>query len=180
MRFRTATTLILVIAGVLALLLSGCSHKPEPVPSYSYGKNAITLHVSADKDLNIYDGGAHTLLMVVYQMTDVNPFNKLAQYEDGLRTLLETKATDPGFVASQKYFLEPGESRTLAIDRAEKAQWVGVVAGFYRLLPGKTTKTFQIPYKTETKGVIFRKHVAEIQPLEVHLILGQDSIQETK
>ncbi|MFH1984860.1 MAG: type VI secretion system lipoprotein TssJ [Pseudomonadota bacterium] len=171
---------VLIAVSLLAFLTAACSHAPDPAPSYGYGEKGISFQLAADKQLNAYDGAAHSLLVVVYQVTDINPFKKLAQSEDGLRTLLEVKSADPSFVASQKFFIEPGESQSLVLDRAEKATWVAVVAGFYRLVPAKATRSFEIPFKVETKGIIFRKQVAEIQPLQVNLLLGPDSIQEKK
>jgi predicted component of type VI protein secretion system len=104
----------------------------------------------------------------------------LSQYEDGLKRLLEAQSSDASFMAAQKFFVEPGESKTLTLNRAEKAKWIAIVAGYYNLAPDKVTKVFEIPVKVETKGLIRRKRVAEIQPLHVDLILGPHSIQEKK
>ena len=177
-KHRVSTLWVMAAAGLLALLTAACSHAPDPAPTYGFGEKAITVNITAGKDLNGYDNHSHTVLLVIYQMTDINAYNKLVQNEDGLRTLLEVTSPDPTLVASQKVFIEPGKSQTLVLDRAENASWIGMVAGFYRLIPGKVSKSFEIPYKVETRGIIFRKQVAEIQPLTVDLILGPDNIQE--
>lgn len=164
----------------LLIFLLSCSHKPDPIPSWEYDAKSIEIRYTADKLLNAFDNKPHTLLLAVYQMNNVNTFEKWSKYEDGLKKLLEVQGTDPSFVAAQKFFVEPGESKTLVLNRTENAKWVGIVAGYYNLAPDKVTKVFKIPVKVETKGLIRRKRVAEIQPLRVYLILGPHSIQEKK
>lgn len=160
--------------------LGSCSHKPEPTPSWEYGVKDIKISYTADKLLNAFDDRPHTLLITIYQMNNVNTFKKLSKYGDGLKKLLGAQSTDPSLVAAQKFFVEPGESKTLVLNRAEKARWVGIVAGYYNLVPEKVTKVFEIPVHIKTKGLIRRKQVAEIQPLHVDLILGPHCIQEKK
>lgn len=169
------------LAIVCLLLLSGaCAHKPDPEPSWGFGPKGIKISYKAVKLLNAFDDKPHALLMVVYQLSEANQFKKLAQYEDGLRQLLEAKGTDPSFMATRKEYIEPGKQATLVMDRAEKARWVGIVAGYYNLEPDKVTALFEIPHTVETKGLIRRKRVAEVLPLEVTLILGEHGIQEQK
>lgn len=168
------------LACALALLwvMGGCAHKPDPEPTWGYGPKGVKITYKAVKLLNAYEDKPHALLMVVYQLSESNQFKKLSQYEDGLRQLLEAKGTDPTFMAVRKVYVEPGQTKTLVLDRAEKARWVGVVAGYYALEPGKVTALFEIPHTVETKGLIRRKRVAEVRPLEVTLILGEQAVQE--
>ncbi len=168
----------LVCATALLWLMGACAHKPDPAPSWDYGPKGVKITYRSVKLLNAFDDRPHALLMVVYQLSEANQFKKLSQYEDGLRQLLEAKGTDPTFMAVRRVYVEPGQTKTLVLDRAEKARWVGVVAGYYALEPGKVTALFEIPHTVETKGIIRRKRVAKVQPLEVTLILGEQAVQE--
>jgi len=176
---RPSTVLrgLLCAAGLL-WMLSSCAHKPDPAPSWDFGPKGVKITYKAVKLLNAFDDKPHALLMVVYQLSEANQFKKLSQYEDGLRQLLEAKGKDPTFMAAQKVYIEPGNTKTLVLDRAEKARWVGVVAGYYALEPGKATALFEIPHRVETRGLIRRKRVATVEPLEVTLVLGEQAVQE--
>lgn len=171
-----------VWAAALLSLLSAlsCSHKPDPVPTWGYAPGSIKLHYTADRLLNRVGEKPHTLLLTVHQMSDPNVFNKLTQYEGGLRKLLEGRSVDPAITAVQKYFVEPGESKTIVLDRAENTKWVGLAAGYYSLDAGKATRVFEIPVAVTSKGFISKEKVAQIPPLELYLVFGPDSIQEKK
>ena len=168
----------LLCAACLLWVLSSCAHKPDPEPSWGFGPKGVKITYKAVKLLNAFDDRPHAMLMVVYQLSEANEFKKLSQYEDGLRQLLEAKGKDPTFMATHKVYIEPGDTKTLVLDRAEKARWVGVVAGYYALEPGKVTALFEIPHSVETHGLIRRKRVAKVEPLEVTLVLGEQAVQE--
>ncbi len=155
-------------------------HKPDPKPTWSFGKRGIIINYKADKQINMFDNRPHTLLLVVYQLKDINNFIELAKYEDGLKQLLEVRGDDPTVMASDKIFIEPGSSDTIVLDRAEKARWVGIVAGYYQLDPQKVSRIFKIPFRIETKGLIMRKRIAKIERLKINLILGKSGIQVLK
>jgi type VI secretion system VasD/TssJ family lipoprotein len=171
---------------VAAVILLGapfpsCSPPPpEPLPSWGFAPGGIKISYTADKKLNAIGDKPHALLMAVYQLTDPNAFNKLARYREGLRKLLEGQDVDPTVTAVRKVFVGPGESYTINLDRMEKTKWIGVVAGYYSLDPGKVSKSFEIPYKVETHGVFTRKKEATVPTFELHLVLGPESIQEKK
>lgn len=168
----------LLFAACLLLMSSACAHKPDPLPSWDFGPQGVKITYRAVKLLNAFDDKPHALLMVVYQLSDANHFKKLSQYQDGLRQLLEARDSDPSVMATRKVYIEPGETKTLVLDRAEKARWVGLVAGYYALDPGKVTALFEIPHSVETHGFISRKRVARVEPLEVNLVLGEQTLQE--
>lgn len=173
-----------VVPWAVALLFlfstHSCSHKPDPVPSWGFEPRAIRLSYTADKLLNRVGDKSHTLLLTVHQMSDPNAFNKLARYEGGVRKLLEGRSVDPTITAVQRLYIEPGESKTLVLDRAENTKWIGVAAGYYSLDPGKVTKVFEIPYSVESKGFVSKERVATIPPMHLDLFLGPESVQEKK
>jgi type VI secretion system VasD/TssJ family lipoprotein len=158
-------------------LVGACAHKPEPVPDWSYSKEAIRISYTADAMLNAFGNKPHVLLLVVYQMKDVNAFSELTKNEETLKTLLKVGGMDQQFLSSDKFFIEPGEKNTVVFNRAEHAEWVGIVAGYYNLDPGKVSRIFEIPFKIETRGFIMKKKVASIETLTINLILGKHGIQ---
>jgi len=165
---------------LLLLQISSCAHKPDPVPTWNFEPGAIKLSYTADKLLNRVGDKSHTLLLTVHQMSEPSAFRRLSRYEGGLRKLLEGGSADPTITAVQKVFVEPGESRTLVLDRAENTRWIGVAAGYYGMDPEKVTKVFEIPFVIESKGLISKKREAKVPPFHLELILGPESIQEKK
>ncbi|MCK5099814.1 MAG: type VI secretion lipoprotein TssJ, partial [Desulfobacteraceae bacterium] len=80
--------------------------------------------------------------------------------------------------AIKKIFVDPGEKNILILDRAEKAKFVGIVAGYFDLVPGRATCFFEIPHKIEKKGIIFfKKEVAVITDIEINLRLKEHDIK---
>jgi type VI secretion system VasD/TssJ family lipoprotein len=169
-------------AAALVYLLSvhSCAHKPDPAPSWNFEPGAIKISYTADKLLNRVGDKSHTLLLTVHQLNDPNGFKKLAQYEEGLRRLLEARNLDSTTTAVKKVFVEPGESNTIVLDRAENTKWIGVAAGYYSLDPGRVVRVFEIPHVVESKGFISKERVARIPPLHLELVLGPESVQEKK
>jgi len=108
-------------------------------------KRGIMLKLKASKDLNLYDGAAHTLMVRVYQATDPNTFLQYFRSRAGVRDLLEEAKPGPTELASSTYFLQPGGSMLVPIDRAATAREVIVVAAYYSLEPDGTTRIIGIP-----------------------------------
>lgn len=173
--------MVAVLGGVIAVLwLTACAKKPDPVPVWGYQADGIRIHYTADKVLNAVDGRPHALLLAVYQLENPNAFNQFSSYPEGIKKLLEADGIDPSVLAVERTFIEPGQSDTIVLSRAEKAKWIGVVAGYYHMAPGKATRTYEITVKVESSGLVFKKREARIQPVNLELILGPQSIEELK
>lgn len=136
-----------------------------PPPAWPYAAGAVTLDLSADPGLNTYEDRAHTLMVVVYQLSAVNAFNDLAKDPTGLQALLESGTFDQSVAGLEKLFVQPGDQRKVTLDRAQGARWIGVVAGYYRQVPGRTSSLVPIP--TDQDRVL---------PLRVRLGLGRDAL----
>lgn len=147
-------------------------------PSRPYSSKAIQIEYRADPNLNLYQDRSHTLAFVVYQLSDINPFNNLAKDAAGLTTLLKGEAYDKTVMAVNRFFIEPGDTNRLDIDRYENVKWVGIVAGYYDLTPGQVTRIYEMPVLIETKGMIFKTNEAKMGLLGMNLYLGPSSIQE--
>ena len=147
-------------------------------PSRPYASRAIQIQYRADANLNTYQDKPHTLVLVVYQVTDINPFNGLAKDATGLTKLLQGEKFDPSVMAVDRFFIEPGDTNRLDIDRYENVKWVGIVAGYYDLTPGQVTRIYEWPVLVDTKGMIFKTNEAKMGLLGMNLYLGPSSIQE--
>lgn len=156
-------------------MISGCGKKPPP-PQLKYAKDAITIEYQAEKELNMYNRNPHTLMVVLYQLSEVNAFNNLAASKDGLVQLLSAKSFDPSVTTVIKKYLEPGSSGSWIVDRAEKTQHVGMVAGFYTLSPDKSAILVDITYDTSRHGWLLKK-TTTVNPLDVKLIFGKDGVR---
>lgn len=147
-------------------------------PSRPYAAKAIQIEYRADPNLNLYQDKPHTLAFVVYQLSDINPFTNLTKDAAGLTTLLKGEAFDKTVMAVNRFFIEPGSTDRLDIDRYENVKWVGIVAGYYDLTPGQVSRSYEMPVLIETKGMIFKINEARMGLLGMNLFFGPTSIQE--
>jgi len=139
------------------LILSSCAPKTVPSPVWAYEKEAIELTFQADSQLNQYNDKPHTLQLCIYQLKDPNGFNQLIESEDGLYRLLECGMFD-GTVANYKSLIvSPGEYRTVMLDRAESARYIGIAAGYANIHKDRITRLLEIPVLTVKEGSLFRK-----------------------
>lgn len=165
---------------LFTLLAAGCGGSPDPTrthPQWTYAPGSLELRFRADKMLNLYDAQGHTLMLCIYQLSDPNGFNNMVKTETGLKKLLECKDFDPTAVYYQQLIVQPGEDRVIPLDRAEKAAFVAVVAGYYELAPQRSTRLFQIPVLERDEGILTTDMVRTPGKLLVNLFLGPLGIQ---
>jgi type VI secretion system VasD/TssJ family lipoprotein len=161
---------------IISSIIYACASQPLPPPQWQYEKEAIKLHLKADPNLNLEGGTPHTLLVCVYQLKDPNAFNQLAGDDDGLYKLLECGLFDAAVATSKKLIARPGQDINLAIDRAEGAKYLAIVAGYFTLQKDRMIRMFNIPVVVETKGFIKRKKIQKPGLLNIELILGRQQI----
>ena len=120
---------------------------PMPPNGWVFEKKAVTFLIRAGSDLNLFQERSHTLMLGIYQLSDPNGFNKLTGSKEGLQELLNTESFDPsgGIVASEKRIIRPATEELIILDRAESAQYIGIVAGFFELIPGQVSRLIRIP-----------------------------------
>ena len=149
------------------------------VPNRVFGPRGIQIHYTAAANLNYYENKSHTILLVVYQLNGLNAYNQQLKTADGLSKLLQAERFDNSVTGVDQAFIEPGEEKTLALDRYENTQTIAVVAGYYDLQPGQVNRTFDIPATTDKRGIYgFRSTVSWIEPISINLFLGPNSIHE--
>jgi len=165
---------------VVAISLAGCSSKTEPPSDWTYAKNSLSINYTAEAGLNAVDGRSHTLLLVFYQLNDVNSFNQLSSYEEGIDKLLAAQNFDASVMSVEKTFVEPGASGTLKYDRAQNAKHLGIVAGYYDLAPAKSVLLEDITYDSKRTGMLKLSKTTVINPLTIDIVLGKDGIRIEK
>lgn len=161
---------------IIISVLFACASQQLPPPQWQYEKEAIGLHLKADSKLNLADGTPHTLLVCVYQLKDPNAFNQLSEDDDGIYKLLECELFDASVATSKRLIARPGQDINLALDRAEGAKYIAIVAGYYTLQKDRMIRLFNIPVVVEKKGFIKRKKIKKPGPLNIELTLGPKQI----
>ncbi|MBN1578983.1 MAG: type VI secretion system lipoprotein TssJ [Chitinispirillaceae bacterium] len=130
-RFPAISQNIWTLAVAVACCVCGrCTPPPQP-DLYTYRAKGLQLDIRADQMLNSYAGEAHSLKLVIYQLSDNGAFIERQKSSDGLKLLLKEKKFDPTVVGYDQIIVHPNESRIHSFDRINQAKWVGIVAGFY-------------------------------------------------
>mgnify|MGYP006295149743 CR=1 FL=1 len=157
--------------------------RPAPVedPSkvhWTFEPGALELIIYSQKDLNSYNGHAHSTLLCIYQLQEPSGFKQLASSKSGVKKLLQCESFDSTVVHFEKHYIQPGHNSTMSLARAEKAKHVGLVAGYYQLNPGSVTRLYNIPLHKEKKGFLWwSKNQYTPGKLSMRILLGAHSMQ---
>lgn len=164
---------------LIGAVLCSCATTPSPAPGtrWEFEKDAISLNLKADKQLNLKDRKAHNLALCVYQLKNPNAFSQLSGDRNGLYQLLECQVFDPSVATSQRVFVNPGKDVSMKLDRAEGATYVAVVAGYYGIDKAKIVRLYKVPVVSERKGVLLKK-VYKPGRVNINLILGPLQLQD--
>jgi type VI secretion system VasD/TssJ family lipoprotein len=160
----------------IVVLLCSCSTPVSRPPEYTYQKEAITITLKADPQLNLYQGSPHTLVLCTYQLKDPNAFNQLVDEREGLPKLLECGRFDGSVAYAKRLVVQPGQEAKEYLDRAEGAKYLSVVAGYYNLQKATVVRLYQIPVDTLSS----KPRDSKPRDLNIDLYLGPQAILETK
>jgi type VI secretion system VasD/TssJ family lipoprotein len=174
---------VVVVLLVLTPFFFGlsCRGKPTPVlPKVEFGfeKGAILLHLKADPKLNLFQGSPHTLSLCIYQLRDPNGFNQLAGDQNGLYKLLECSRFDGTVAMATRLDVQPGQEFDQVLDRAEGAEYVGVVGGYFTLQRERILRLFKVPIIDEKIGWLLPDIIRKPGVLKIDLLLGPQEIQD--
>lgn len=179
-------TAILCILAAVTFLISCATtsgtDKAASTPSQSvrsFDPQGIRIQYTADKLLNVFENEPHTLILAVYQLDNINVFNDLIKNRDGLEKLLQIQRFDASAVGMDKIIVQPGQEKTVVLNRVENAKWIGIVAGYYNLEISQVTRLFNIPVITEKKGIYgFRTTETRVGQMTIKLLLGPSALHE--
>jgi type VI secretion system VasD/TssJ family lipoprotein len=142
----------------LAVLLVSCATEPTELKvepdAWEYEKRGIEISIKAPSDLNSLSGRPHSLALGVFQLNDPNTFSGLAQTREGAVELLQKGRIDDTVSNFTLINIRPGERKNVTLNRAQAAQYVGVIAGYYALNPTNDVKVFPIPLKALSRGMV--------------------------
>jgi type VI secretion system VasD/TssJ family lipoprotein len=176
---RAAAVLVpaLVLGGCSSSMLGGSSKEDAlKALQWSYGSEGVQIAIDADPRLNLSDGQPHSLAVTVVQVADPTVFAAYTKDNAKLTQLLLAETAPAGMLSLQRLFVMPGEQRRVTMPRAEKAQYVGLAAGYYRLDPAVSTRLYRIGVDVDSSGIVIKNHKAAPAPLEIGLNLGPESI----
>lgn len=150
------------------VLLAACAGKKGVPP---YVKDAISIQITAAPDLNYFNNQPHTLVLVVYELSDPNVYKQMLESSDGVVQLLEGKQFDSTVLSRRRATVQPGENTSFVMDQVEGARYVAVVAGFYSM---QGQSNFSRLYPIELKGGHFWSSGGP--QMLIDLRLGRDGI----
>ena len=159
---RLATTLL----AAFLCVLSGCGAAEPPKPSLEADdpalvlwprvEKAIRLHFSAERNLNLYDGKAHSIQVCVYQLHTPEAFLERAATPEGIAALLKAEAFDASVKSVVRLFVQPLENAVFTLDRAENALFVGLVCGYFDSTPAESFGLWEIrPQEIVTRHLLW-------------------------
>ncbi len=174
----TAACTVLAACSSVNSMMGGNSEKDAlREMKWSYAPDGLQIQVEADPTLNDVNGQPHMLALVVVQLEAPNAFASMTADPDKLRSLLLAPGPAQGMLALDRIFIAPGERRRLSLPRVEKAQYVGLAAGYNHLDPARSTRLYQIGVNVDSSGIIIKTRTASPDPLAIDLYLGPDTIQ---
>jgi len=155
----------------LLFLLSSCGSKaPPPTPEWNYQRDAIHMRVKSDYQLNLNEGSPHTLMMCVYQLDNLAPFNKLSWNEEGIYSLLNCELFDNSVKEAKRLIIHPGQDMSFIMDRAQGTRYVGVITGYFLLQRTRIIRSYNIPVSRDDNR-------ATAEELDINLNLGAQQIE---
>ncbi len=158
------------------VLLTSCADD-APKPEWKYGENGIDIVYRATPDLNAQGNDPNALLLVIYQLKEINEFNRLAENKKGLQKLLEAKVFDESVMALKKKYIKPGGAGRVTLNRAEHTKFIGIIAGYNNLQPYRCVAVQDIQYETEKHGLFKVWKNTKISLLDISLTLGRDGMR---
>jgi type VI secretion system VasD/TssJ family lipoprotein len=175
---------------LLCLLAAGCGASSPPKPAlesedpdsvlWAFGEKSLRLRLNAAKDLNSFEGRAHTLQLCVYQLDQRDAFDLKKNDQDGIDNMLQCAAFDKSVKSAARIFLQPGETALYILDRAEGARFAGIVCGYFEADPERSAKLWQIPLSEERVGFIWKTTLYSAGDLVLWLHLGDHAMEEDK
>ncbi|MFT4907701.1 MAG: type VI secretion system VasD/TssJ family lipoprotein [Oleispira sp.] len=141
----------------LSLFLTACASKTtfEVAPEdWAYQERAIHIHASAPADLNVISGRPHSLAIGIFQMNDPNTFRGLSETKEGAVQLLNKGRIDDTIAQFSRSIMHPGSEKVSVFSRAQGAQYVGIISGYFGLNTELDVKIYPIPVKPAKRGFV--------------------------
>ncbi|HET8905165.1 MAG TPA: type VI secretion system lipoprotein TssJ [Saccharospirillum sp.] len=154
MSYRLTT---LVCTSLVLLFTVGCAGTPVlevAAEDWKYEDRAITLQVESASDLNVLSGRPHSLVIGLFQLSDPGTFQGLSATQEGAIQLLNKGRIDATVASFDRIVVQPGQTKTEVFPRAQGAQYVGVVVGYFGLSTELDIRIVEIPVKPARRGAV--------------------------
>jgi len=183
-RVKRLTGLALLVG---VLISSGCSmlggntrKDALAQATWPFANDAVIIETRAGPSLNQYAGEAHTLLLGVFQMSDAETFHKLIADPAAIAAAMASGRGGDTFLQFSRYVVTPGQCSMLVLDRAQKAKFVGVTAGYYQMSATGSARLLEIPLVTTSKGWVINTYTTAPGPLVVRMNFGAEAILDSE
>ena len=158
-------------------LICSCASAPPPPAQPEPAPGAIRLQLKSDPQLNFFNNLPHSLMVCVYQLSDLNKLNQLAGDTEGIYKLRECEIFDSSVTQAKRLIVHPNQDLNLELDRAQGTKYVAIVAGYQLLEKERVIRMYEIPEIVEKKGWIKRTETLKLSPLDISLRLGPQQIE---
>ncbi|MFT0547394.1 type VI secretion system lipoprotein TssJ [Allopusillimonas ginsengisoli] len=145
---------------------------------WSYAADGLQIAIQADPMLNEANGQPHMLTLLVVQMETPNAFTDQTADAVKMKNLLLAQSTPQGMLSLDRLFIAPGEKKSIQLGRAEKAQYIGLVAGYNHQDTARSSRLYRIGVQVDSSGFLVKTRAATPEALSIDLRLGPDSILE--
>lgn len=122
--------------------------------AWVFETNGVKVTINAPSDLNTLNGRPHSISIGLYQIGDPATFTGLAATREGAVELMNKGKVDESIINYERISIQPGEKRSLWLNRAKGAQYIGVIVGYYKLSPKLDTHLLEIPVKVIEPGLV--------------------------
>lgn len=167
----------LLYLSLAVFFIWACASQPLPPAQSEPATKAIRLQLKSDPQLNYFNNLPHSLLVCVYQLSNLNELNQLADDTEGIYKLRECALFDSSVTQAKRLIVHPDQDLNLELDRAQGTKYVAIVAGYQLLEKERVIRMFEIPEIIEKKGWIRRTKTLKLAPLDISLRLGPQQIE---
>jgi type VI secretion system VasD/TssJ family lipoprotein len=139
------------------IFVTSCASVTEltvPDDGWVFEERAIKINIVAPSDLNARSGRPHALTLGVFQLSDPNTFGALTQENSGAIELLRKGRIDDTIVDFRRITVQPGETLTEVLGRAEKAKFIGIIAGYFDLSVSQDVHIYKVPCMASGRGLV--------------------------
>jgi type VI secretion system VasD/TssJ family lipoprotein len=147
---------VLLFLGAVAVT-AGCAGAPVlevAAEDWKYQDRAITLQVDSASDLNVLSGRPHSLVIGLFQLSDPGTFQGLTTTQEGAIQLLNEGRIDGTIASFNRIIVQPGQDKIEVLPRAQGAQFVGVIVGYFGLSTELDIRIVEIPAKPAKRGAV--------------------------
>jgi type VI secretion system VasD/TssJ family lipoprotein len=141
----------------LSIFLTACASKTtlEVAPEdWTYQERAIHIHAAAPADLNVISGRPHSLALGIFQLNDPNTFRGLSETKEGAVQLMNKGRIDDTVAQFSRTIMHPGGEKVAVFSRAQSAQYIGIISGYFGLNTELDVKIYPIPVKPAKRGFV--------------------------